>query len=201
MKVHSFSTYTLASNSYVLSSEGEYAIIDPSIPYDDIITKLPEKDIAFKYIILTHAHFDHMLHINEWKEKTGAEVIVGQKDRDKLSDSYQNCYQFFFGKNDGYRGTARAVSEGEELSLGKEKLKIYESPGHTSGSILILFGENLFVGDTVFADGGIGRTDLPSGNTETLFRSIERIRSFPKHLSVYSGHGRKTSIKEINQTI
>ena len=110
-------------------------------------------------------------------------------------------HQFFYGRNEGYFGESTAVSEGDVLTLGEDRITVFEAAGHTSGSILLLFGNNLFVGDTVFADGGVGRTDLPSGNTETLFRSIEKIKKFPETLTVYPGHGRKTTVKEIKQTI
>lgn len=201
MNIYTFSSYTLASNSYVLVEGGSALIIDPSVSYDEVIAKIPTRPLEFKYIVITHSHFDHILKINDWTDKTSASVIVGRQDKSKLSDPIQNCYKFFFGRDDGYFGESLSVSEGDKLFLEGSAIKILETPGHTSGSISLLYDKNIFVGDLVFADGGVGRTDLPTGNFQTLLSSIDKIRAMPDEYTVYCGHGRKTNVKEINNSL
>ena len=97
-------THPFASNTYIISSNGEAAIIDPSVPFDNDYI-----DGKVKYIFLTHAHFDHMLEIDDWVEKTGATVLVGSNDIPALSDSNINCYRLFSGVDKGYYGVATPI--------------------------------------------------------------------------------------------
>ena len=183
--IHGFS-----SNTYVISSAGEYAVIDPSVPYDDSLCPG-----ALKYVLLTHSHFDHILDIDSWAN-TGAKVIVSEKEVDFLSDPMRNCYGLFFGQDKGFYGETFGVSEGAMLPLGEEMIEIIEVPGHTTGSLIYKIGDIAFVGDTVFAGGGYGRWDLPSGNYSELVESIERIKSMPDDMILYPGHGESTTVKQ-----
>ena len=142
------SPHGFAANTYLFVSDTEAAVIDPTVPYDT--SAYPEK---IKYVILTHAHFDHILEIDSWAA-SGAEVIISAKEQGALADSYRNCYKVFFGKDIGYFGPSRAVSEGEVLTIGDAALTVLECPGHTSGSISLVGDGIAFVGDTVFEGGG-----------------------------------------------
>jgi glyoxylase-like metal-dependent hydrolase (beta-lactamase superfamily II) len=198
MEIYTFkSEYPYGSNTYVLSSNGEYAIIDPSASVDNVLTMLGTTAAAFRYVILTHAHFDHILFIDEWQKATKLSVTVSAQDAEMLRDPYLNCYQLFFGKNIAFYGEVTTVSDGNELVLGNTTLKIHSAPGHTAGSILIEEGNSLFVGDTVFAGQSYGRCDLPSGNFEKLKKSIEKIHLFDQDINIYPGHGEKTKVSEI----
>ena len=97
----------------------------------------------------------------------------------------------------GYFGITSCVKDKDELSLGNTSLKIHKSPGHTPGSIIIEEGNTLFVGDTVFANNGYGRCDLPGGNFEELKKSIKRISLFDSNTEIYPGHGEKTTVSKI----
>ena len=179
------------SNTYLIESDGEYAIVDPST--SDMIDVIAPK---IKYIFLTHAHIDHMLTVTEWQEKSGAPVFVGQADEDKLKDSDKNVYRLFFSGSGGYYGKASVLSDGQKLQLGNTDITVMCTPGHTSGSIVYLIGDGALVGDVVFARGGFGRYDLPSGNPTELVNSIKRIMSLPPETVLYPGHGETTTVKE-----
>ena len=155
-------TEYFGSNSYVLISDGEAAIIDPSIHYKTVIDNLGE-GLNFKYIILTHVHFDHMWYIDEWKDKTCASVLVGEEDAPALTDSNLNAYRVFLGKDKTYTKEYSCVKNGDVLNLGSESLTVIDTPGHTKGGISIFTDGAVFVGDTVFSKTSIGRTDLPGG--------------------------------------
>lgn len=188
---------TFGSNMYILESENEYAVIDPSVDFSSAAARFPALKHALKYVILTHAHFDHFLEIDSWVGNTDASVLVGQFDARALSDPYKNAYRIFFGQEKGYYGKFTEVCEGDIFPFGDESFTVLSTPGHTSGGISLLFKNEIFVGDTVFADGGYGRYDLPGGDYEALTYSLHRIANMDKHLTVYPGHGRQTDINEI----
>ncbi len=191
------SEYPFGANTYVISSDGEYAVIDPACTPKAVFNSLGISSKDFRYIILTHAHFDHTLFIDEWQNETKLSVTVSREDADMLRDPYLNCYQVFFGKNRAFFGEVSTVNDADTLPLGNTTLTIHAAPGHTPGSILIEEGNNLFVGDTVFANFGYGRCDLPGGDFEKLKKSVERMHLFNSETEVYPGHGEKTRISNI----
>lgn len=184
------------SNTYFIVSGPHAAIVDPSINYNSDI-KFLGPGCSVDYVIITHAHFDHILKVEEWRKNTNAKVVIGKLDAPALSNPDVNCYGLFFNSRDGYFGPYETVSDGEEILLGTEKIKILATPGHTVGSITLLCGDGAIVGDVVFAHGAIGRTDLPGGDYSTLMQSIEKIISLSNDSVIYPGHGDVTTVKEI----
>jgi glyoxylase-like metal-dependent hydrolase (beta-lactamase superfamily II) len=200
MQVFSFvPKYTFGSNMYIMVNGGNAAVIDPSVEYETVSLSFDIKSLDIKYVILTHAHFDHMLAIDSWVDSTSAKVIVGKNEADSLDNSYLNCYRQFTGKDNGYAGKYTAVSNGDTLKLGDLTLNVVETPGHTAGSISIFIDDKIFVGDVLFADGAIGRTDLPGGSYTELMKSIGKILSYPPSTLIYSGHGRIHKVEEIRK--
>ena len=183
--IHNFS-----SNTYVLCSGKEYAVVDPSVPFDTSLCSG-----VLKYVLLTHSHFDHMLDIDSWVD-AGARVIISERELDFLPDPQKNCYGLFYGQNKGYFGEASGVKEGDVLAFGDEEIGILEVPGHTVGSLAYKIGDVCFVGDTVFSGGGYGRFDLPSGNIIELKSSINKIHSLSENTLLYPGHGEATTVRE-----
>lgn len=185
------------SNCYLLESNGEYAVIDPSADYLTVASKYPEIGGNVKYVLLTHSHFDHMLGMDSWSRVCEA-VCVGADDAAALSDSNKNCYLGFLGVDDGYYGHFNTLSDGDILSLGDEKLKVIACPGHTPGGISIMVADKIFCGDTVFAQGGYGRCDLPGGDIDVLEKTLIRlITTMPGECTFYPGHGPITTLREL----
>jgi glyoxylase-like metal-dependent hydrolase (beta-lactamase superfamily II) len=88
------------------------------------------------------------------------------------------------------------LSEGDEVVVGENRLRVLHTPGHTPGGICLYGHGVVFVGDALFA-GSIGRTDLPGGSTEALLASIRRkLLALPDETVVYPGHGPATTIGE-----
>ena len=186
-----YPTHAFSSNCYLISSGGEYAVIDPSSPYD--ASKIEGR---VKYILLTHSHFDHILEIDSWVNATDATVVISEREVDFLSDSGKNCYRLFDGSERGYFGEAHGAFDGEKFALGDEKFSLLHLPGHTAGSSAFVFDSCAFVGDTVFAGGGYGRWDLPSGDMFALYNSIKRVVELPEATVLYSGHGEPTTVRQ-----
>ena len=183
-----------ASNCYLLldDSDREAIAVDPSVPYREAKAMLGAAQI--KAILLTHAHADHLLFLNEWKTESGAPVLIGEGDAEALRDPERNC-SLFLGLGAMRYGMAdHLLSEGEMLSLGDESLTVLSTPGHSPGSICLLCGDRLISGDTLFGYGGVGRTDFIGGSSELLARSLRRILALSGETTVYPGHGRETTV-------
>ena len=185
------------SNCYLLLSAGEYVVIDPSADYSDAIKAHPEIEGKVKYVLLTHAHFDHMLAINSWADKCET-VYVGDADSPALSDAAKNCYLGFLGIDDGYYGPYQRLKDGDDIRLGDEVIKVIACPGHTPGGVSYKIGNDIFCGDTAFAGGGYGRCDLPGGDIDVLEKTlIKLITQLPGESVFYPGHGASTTLKEL----
>ena len=198
MRIFSFSPKDyFGSNMYVLESSGEGVVIDPSVNYYDVREKIISENIKIKYILLTHAHFDHFLKIESWVNETQAEVLVGEADAAALLDSTLNCFRYFMRLDYGYEGKYTPISDGDCVKFGDTELKVVETPGHSKGSVSFWGEGALFVGDVLFSGGGFGRVDLPGGDYRVLMQSIKKLLDFPKETKVYCGHGEETSIFQL----
>ncbi len=185
------------SNCYLLSSCGEYAVIDPSADYLEALKQYPEIKGKIKYVLITHGHFDHILSINDWA-KNADDVKIGDEDALSLADSVLNCYLGFLGIDDGYYGAYSTVMDGEILKLGDNEITVVSCPGHTKGGVSYMVENSVFCGDTVFAGGGYGRCDLPGGDISVLEKTIIKlITHMPAETVFYPGHGQQTKLQDL----
>lgn len=196
MKVYCFEpTEHFGSACYVIESEKEHAIIDPSVTVDEILASTPE--FSPKFIILTHTHFDHMVFLSEYKKRfPEAIVLLGKEDVPGLKDPIRNASSLFGMPPLVYSGAYQPIDNGAEFNLGSTCLRFHSYNGHTEGGEVIEAGNCLFVGDLIFDRGSYGRVDLPSGNAIALARSIKRLlESFAEDITLYPGHGPSFSLK------
>lgn len=176
----------LFENCYVLSEGVKAVCIDPGYALDEVLAYLNEKGIELKYIILTHAHFDHSSSAFELKEKTGAEILCSEEEAELLLTPKLNLGYYY---NDFISFSPdKTFSEGEALSVFETPITFMLTPGHTIGSAVIICGDNIFSGDTLFED-GFGRTDFPTGSYSEMVKSLKKLKSLEKNYKVYSGHG------------
>ena len=144
-----------------------------------------------KLILLTHAHFDHMLGLDAWR-KLGIPLAVHRMDAPALGDPAKSYFRPFLHREDVFMPPEQELEEGTVIPLGNEFLRVLHTPGHTMGSVCYLGDGVIFTGDTVFTDGDYGRTDLYGGDEVTLFSSIRRLSQLPEKegdLVMYPGHG------------
>ena len=185
MKVIRVIASEIGTNSYLLLTN-KPVIIDPSENANIVLNNLKRyiKTEDLEYIILTHFHEDHTIATPIIKKETNAKVLVHELDAD-----------FLDFKPD------RNLKGGEILNLDDCKLKVIHTPGHTPGSICLYEekSKSLFPGDTVFPDGGVGRTDLLGGNTQQLIESIENLCKLDVKI-LYPGHGEVTN-NNVNEQI
>lgn len=178
----------------------EAAVIDPGGDADAIIKLLDEHGLKAKYLLHTHAHFDHILGSRAVAEKTGAKICL-HKDDEWL---YQNLgtQGKFIGWNLDKETTLPVdhyLQDDEVLMLGDIKTKVIHTPGHTPGSTCFAVEHDasvLFAGDTLFHN-SIGRTDLWGGSFEDIIKSIKgKLFRLDDSTEVIAGHGPNTSIWE-----
>ena len=184
----------LASNCYILIYGNRFSVIDPSSSYNRAIADIPElADLTVEYVILTHAHIDHIWGINSYTSR-GATVLVAEQDSPKLSNPNLNCASMIPGEILGYFGPYQTLKNGDIIRLGDDAIEVVETPGHTSGSLSYVTQGAVFTGDTLFSS-GYGRYDLPTGNVSALLKSLKKLLSYPDDYIIYSGHGVSTLIK------
>ena len=181
------------SNSYLIVSDGDAALVDPSSAPSHVVDSLADNGCTLKYILLTHGHYDHTKYVAKVKETTGAKVCIHTADAEMLGDSEKNCYKLF---NDGEQIAPAAdllLHDGDELSVGAETVKIMHTPGHTKGSVCFFVGDSIFTGDTLFR-GSVGRTDFYGGNDLALMKSLSRLAALEGEFTLYPGHESATTL-------
>ena len=190
-----FSHGMLGSNTYLLweTETGEGLVIDPGNPPDEVEKFTSENNISVKYIALTHAHYDHVLYIAEYKEAFGAPCACTQEENHNLTVPYLNA-STMFGSAESYEPADIIVDEGYRFGIGADGgPTVIKTPGHTSGGICISAGNLLFTGDTLFY-GSFGRTDLGDGSTKALSQSIDRLYAMDDDTVILPGHGTFSTI-------
>jgi hydroxyacylglutathione hydrolase len=166
-----------------------YLVVDPATKQSVIVDAPPEGETVLEAaqgtrvsrIILTHRHGDHWATIDALKAATGAPVYCHEADREPYAD-----------KVDG------TLTDGDEVPLGKGRLQVIHTPGHTPGSICLLTGRSLIAGDTLFP-GGPGHSDRPEDLQQEIRSIVERLFALPDETAVYPGHGDDTTIGRSKQ--
>jgi glyoxylase-like metal-dependent hydrolase (beta-lactamase superfamily II) len=185
----------LQVNCYILADEKtkEAVVIDPGDDAEDILKIIREKGLTVKYIVNTHAHFDHVGANAKLKEATGAEILLHEADAALLSSSSGQAKMFGM-KAASSPPADRYIRDGDVITAGEVSLTVLYTPGHSSGGISLL--DMVFTGDALFA-GSIGRTDLPGGDLMTLIGSIKtKLLDLPGDTRVFPGHGPDSTIGE-----
>ena len=176
-----FVSSSFSSNVYLIKAK-KITLIDVGMEPENLLKKLKEEINLedLNLIILTHSHPDHTLALPFLLKETRAKVAI---HKDELTSKTKLIMGFPIPeiKPD------LILNGGEKLNLGDFSLKVIHTPGHTSGSICLYQDGILFSGDTIFACGNIGRTDL-GGDNKDLLSSIKKLNQLEVE-TVYPGHG------------
>ncbi|EAZ79612.1 MBL fold metallo-hydrolase [Algoriphagus machipongonensis] len=202
MKIEQIYTGCLAQGAYYIESDGEAAVIDPLREVQPYIEKAERRNAKIKYVFETHFHADFVSGHQDLSAKTGAPIVYGPTTMKMGFD-------------------ATVAEDGQEFQIGKAKIKVIHTPGHTMESTCYLLyneegkEEAIFTGDTLFI-GDVGRPDLAQKVVEDLtqeklaghlYDSLRnKIMPLPDDLIVYPAHGAgsacgKNMSKETSDTL
>ncbi len=183
MKIEQIYTGCLAQGAYYIVSEGEAAIIDPLREVQPYLDRLAKDNVKLKYIFETHFHADFVSGHVDLSKKTGAPIIYGPTAAPEFE--------------------AIVVEDNQVFEIGKIKIKVLHTPGHTmESSTYLLIDENgknhaIFSGDTLFL-GDVGRPDLAQKAANLtqeelaglLYDSLyHKILPLEDDITVYPAHG------------
>ena len=184
------------TNCYYVYREGEKDVLffDPADRGDYIYQTLQEKGLRLAGILLTHAHFDHILGVKRLQELSGAPLYAYEGEKRLCEGASLNASQMI-----GHSCTVQPdhyCKDEERITISGITCKLIATPGHTEGSCCYYFEDAgiLISGDTLFEE-SVGRTDLPTGSMSEIVRSIkEKLFTLPDTVKVYPGHGGMTDI-------
>ena len=203
MEIKTFEVGSFGTNMYLVSDESGLLLIDPAC------SSLYEQQMLYRSvnasgltILATHGHLDHLWGAAWACEQWHTPVLMHEADI-PMAKAMQAQYDLF-----GIGGTPVPFPL-EPLPLNPSihhsaaeprlipSLKILSTPGHTPGSVCFYFPEDgvLFSGDTLFQM-GYGRTDLPGGDIQQLWHSLDLLLALPPETVVYPGHGAPTTIAD-----
>lgn len=197
MIVKKFTLGPIENNNYLLIDETskEAVLIDCTEFNDEIENNVKNANAELKYILLTHAHFDHILGINDFKKRNPeCKALLHKADKELLDGIEDFAARFGAGKVEVQK-TDGFVEENDTIKFGSNEIKVIHTPGHTKGGVCYLVGDKIFTGDTLFYE-SVGRTDLPGGDFKELKSSIEnKLFTLDDNIKVYPGHGCETTIE------
>ncbi|MGC8867974.1 MAG: MBL fold metallo-hydrolase [Elusimicrobiales bacterium] len=179
------------TNCYIVGCKktGNGFIIDPGDEYDKTQKTITKLGIQPSFIVNTHGHMDHIKDDGRFN----LPVYIHSQDVECLTEPARNL-SLFFGLPLTVEVRSFAIEEGDILKIGELSFQILHTPGHSPGSICLRYKNILFTGDTLFCS-GYGRTDLPGGAEDILFRSIrEKLLILPDETIIHPGHGPSSTI-------
>ncbi|MCD8039913.1 MAG: MBL fold metallo-hydrolase [Clostridia bacterium] len=178
-----------ASNSYIVTGNGTTcAVIDCAQP--KVLDKCKQLNLQPECVLLTHGHYDHVGGCAAF-QSAGVPIMCGKGEKDLIfSDGYMSLCA---GSVPRFT-VDKTFSDGDEFEAAGVKFKVIATPGHSAGGVTYLAEDCLFTGDTLFC-GSVGRTDLPTGSSSQLVRSVKKLYALNGDYIVYCGHEDDTTLQ------
>lgn len=188
----------VVTNSYLVgdANTGESVVIDPAWDGEVILAEAERRGWRIGSIWLTHAHFDHFGGAGPVADGTNPPPPVALHPDDYPLWRAQGGAPLFGMRIDPGPEPTIDLRHGQVLRVGGSTIHVRHAPGHSRGHVIFYApAEGIaFCGDVIFA-GGIGRTDLPGGDYNTLLASIQQqILTLPDETRLLSGHGPETTV-------
>jgi len=169
--------------------------VDPGLQVDRLLDRVRQEGLTVEGILVTHGHIDHVAGVPRLHGETGAPVAM-HPDDDAILDWERFGRLPFVPTGFAPFSIDTRLAHDTTLTFQDVTLRVLHTPGHTQGSVCFVFGLDCFAGDTLFQR-GIGRTDLPGGDTQKIVFSIRNVLyRLPPKTVVYPGHGPSTTIEE-----
>lgn len=209
LTVQSFVVSPFAENTYVLSSQGEAAIVDPGTATraerQAVEAYLEAAELTVRHLLLTHGHLDHVFGCAHFARRFPEAEHGGWQMHPADAPLLANAVvqgELFGVRVDPPPPAAQALAAGDTVRLGDVTLRVLHVPGHSPGSVAFYDeADGLLIGGDVLFQGSIGRTDLWEGDLDTLLASIrDEVLTLPDGTVVLSGHGARTTVGAERQT-
>ena len=196
-RVFCLPTGPLETNTYLLVSDKEAAIVDPAgdIPAFERLVKSEHADLV--RILITHAHADHIAGCSDVKRLFPDALLTVPKFESDWLDHTALSLSYFVGGSPDVPAADALVQNADTVQIGTVALQCLLLPGHTPGSTAYYAAAEslLFCGDVLF-EGSIGRMDLPGGDETAMRNSLQTVASLPGETVVLPGHGPQTTISQ-----
>ncbi|MCQ2545222.1 MAG: MBL fold metallo-hydrolase [Clostridia bacterium] len=186
MEIKRFIEGILEANCYIIrdaKADSDCFIIDPGYSPKKIIKYIKSENLNPLGIVLTHHHYDHSGAAEKVAKELDLQIMIHSQDADQ------------------FPAAERLLQDGDVLALGKDKLVVFHTPGHTRGGICLFSKRSsiCFTGDTVF-NVDLGRTDLEDGSEEEMKASIRNVvDKWGNEVTIYPGHGDPASMKYVRK--
>lgn len=191
-KVDTLALGAYAANCYLLWEDKHVLIVDPGSKSPKIKELIEVQDGIVEGIYLTHGHFDHIAGVDTFVDIYGCNVYMNDLDIPLLTNPYLNVSA---GGNEIIIKTKPIGLMPGRQTIGHFAFDLIDAPGHSEGSCLMIWHQNMICGDVLF-QGSIGRTDLVTGSNPKMFQSLQMIKTLDPRLTIYPGHGNKTTLQE-----
>jgi len=184
----------------VWGKEKDAIVIDPGKEADRIQAVIEDEGLTVGAYVLTHGHIDHIAGLADLYDALPAPIALHGTDA-KWAFEAANEFPPFYPPARKPADVSRLLEDGQEWTDAGLAYRVIRTPGHTPGSVCLLFDEDhtLFSGDTLFM-GSVGRTDFPGGDPRALQQSLATLARLPDETVVYTGHGPATSIEVEKRT-
>jgi len=211
LKIQGFFDELTSTISYVVHDiiEKECAVIDSVLDFDyssgdidyinadKIISYIDQNKLNVEWLIETHVHADHLSASPYIQKKLGGKIGISEK----ISD-IQNIFGKTFNAGTEFQRDGSQFDvlfkDNDEYKIGNINCKVIHTPGHTPACTAHIIGDSIFVGDTLFMpDLGSARADFPGGDARQLYRSIQKILSYPDHTKIFICHDYPPSSREV----
>ena len=193
MKVYVLPAGPLETNCCLLTDEstGLCAVTDPG--GEGLAEEIAARGLTPCAILLTHGHWDHVGGIDGLLARWPA-LPVYLHPLDLAGAGGETHYHY-----PGAGANQRTYDDGDTVPVGSLTVRVLHTPGHTKGSVVLLCGDVMLAGDTLFA-GSCGRCDLPGGDLGEMFASLKRLALLEGDYKVYPGHGGGTTLQTERET-
>jgi hydroxyacylglutathione hydrolase len=197
LELAAFADELFAENCYVIRRRdtNRVLLVDPGLQASRVLEHLAREQLTVEKILVSHGHIDHVAGVPAIRRETGAPIAMHPDDLAILDWAHFAEMPFVPA---GFEPFAidEPLAHDHTICFEDITLRVLYTPGHTQGSVCFLFGPDCFSGDTLFAR-GIGRTDLPGGDTARIVVSIRTVLyRLPPKTVVYPGHGPSTTIEQ-----
>ena len=190
MKIYTTQVGPIMTNCYLLCDEEAKvcALIDPGDEPERLERMVAQSGCELQMILLTHGHFDHCSGVRGLLAHH-PDVPVYIHRGDAVDPEVRNDLKFprLDDRNQRY------YAEGDTVTVGDVTLTVWETPGHSRGSVCLIGDGVIFSGDTLFR-GSCGRTDFPDGSYPDILLSLGRLGRLEGNYRVLPGHEEQTEL-------